>query len=234
MIKTVLVTGGTSGFGKAAAKLLKKQGNQVIVVSRNQKKINETMDQLHVDGFSADISKKAEWDRLFAYVQEKYGRLDLLVNCAEAAITVAPLFDQTEQQIDQSVQTNLMGVIWGCDTFGPMMAQQRSGTIINVASVCATHAWPGFSVYAAAKAGVRSFSKSLYVELREKGVRVTCLIPGGGDTNFGIAAGTGPDNDALLKANDVGQAILDIWNLPEHVVVEETTVWGIDQQVEPL
>ena len=101
-----------------------------------------------------------------------------------------------------------------------MCLSQKGGTIINVSSVCAKEAWPGWSVYAAAKWGVLGFTKGLATELAPDGVRVTCLVPGAGDTSFDKNAGF------------TGRGC--VYNLPENVWVEEITVWGIDQVVIPL
>ena len=94
----------------------------------------------------------------------------------------------------------------------------------------------GYSVYAAAKAGVLSLSKSAYVELQKDHVRVTCVIPGAGATNFQINAQDSPMTDSPdnLKAENVAETICNICALPDHVVVEELTIWGISQVTSPL
>ena len=113
------------------------------------------------------------------------------------------------------------------------MKEQGEGTIINIASVCAKHAWPKWNIYAAAKWGVLGFSKALYVELQPYHVRVTCIMPGLSSTNFQASAGKNPIN-SLLSPDDLAEVIVNICALPKHVVIEETIVWGIDQVVNPL
>jgi short-subunit dehydrogenase len=118
-----------------------------------------------------------------------------------------------------------------------MMRAQKSGTIINFASVCAKEAWPGWSVYAAAKWGVLGFSKGLYTELQPDNIRVTCVIPAAAYTGFQKATeGVNPADFAnlSLKAEDVAQVVVDICKLPSHAVIEDVTIWGIDQVVVPL
>ena len=116
-----------------------------------------------------------------------------------------------------------------------MFLSQKGGTIINVSSVCANEAWPGWSVYAAAKWGVLGFTKGLATELAPDGVRVTCLVPGAGDTSFDKNAGfTGRGCVPGLKSGNIADTIFAVYNLPENVWVEEITVWGIDQVVIPL
>ena len=113
------------------------------------------------------------------------------------------------------------------------MKQQKSGIIINISSVCAKHAWGGWSVYAAAKAGVLAFTKGLYVELQKHGVRATCLIPASASTGFQSAAHLPETNDSL-SVDDIASAVYYAASLPERAVVEEMTVWGTSQVVEPL
>ena len=115
-----------------------------------------------------------------------------------------------------------------------MMKANKSGTIINVSSVCAKEAWAGFSVYAAAKWGVLGFSKGLYVELRPYNVRVTCMVPASANTGFQRNANVPESGPMLLKPHDIAEAIVFTCKLSDKAVDEEMTVWGIDQEVNPL
>ena len=128
---------------------------------------------------------------------------------------------------------NLSSVIYGAKTFAPLLLERKQGTIINISSVVAKEAWPGWSAYAASKWGVLGYSKGLYTELQPHGVRVTCVIPARASTGFQRNAGIGEVVNKL-QARDVAQTVFDICKLPAHVVVEEVTVWGIDQIVVPL
>ena len=138
-----------------------------------------------------------------------------------------------ENDIDAIVALNLNSVMYAAHVFAPQMKARRRGTIINIASVCATHAWADWSVYAAAKAGVRSFTKGLQVELQPHGVRATCIIPASASTGFQAAAGIGETRDSLT-AEDVAGAALYAATLPERAICEELTVWGMSQTVQPL
>ena len=233
MDRVIVITGGTSGYGYATAEKFAKSGDKVIVVARTASAVEETKNALGVDGFAADITKEEDWIVLRDYVSEKYGCIDILINNAGGGVVIKPFLEQTSEQITYSIDLNLTGMMWGCKTFAPMMVEKKSGTIINVASACATHCWPNFSVYAAAKTGMLSFSKSLYVELRAQGIRVTCMIPGAGESNFSVNAGMEP-YPLIMKSADFAQAIVDVCNLPMHIVVEDMTVWGIDQELIPL
>lgn len=231
----ILITGGTSGFGKAAAKLFAEKGETVIVTGRSADKLKAVSDEYGVDYFRADVTSIDDWKKVYDYVIGKYGKIDLLLNNAGCGVSIEPLSKQTIADIDYSIDVNLKGTIYGCYTFIDKMIEQRSGTIINTASVCAQHGWPGFSVYTAAKFGVRGFTKSLYTEVRDKNIRVSCFVPAAGDTNFDVNARVKrAEVRAELKPEDVAQGYADIFYLPKHVVIEEVTMWGIDQEICPL
>ena len=180
-----------------------------------------------------DVTDFAAWHSARAYVEEKYGRLDVLINNAGGGVAIKPVAEQTKAEIDRAILLNLNSVIYAANTFAPLFMAQRAGTILNMSSVCARQCWPEWSVYAAAKAGVLNFSKGLYTELQPYGVRVTCLIPAAASTGFQKASGIGEVNN-ILGTDDIAQTALFICKLPPRAVVEDVTVWGIDQVVNPL
>ena len=164
---------------------------------------------------------------------KKYGRIDLLVNNAGCGVRITDTVEQTREDIDRSIAINLNGVIYGSSIFGKIMKKQRNGMIINISSVCAKHCWAGWSVYAAAKAGVLNFTKGLYVELQPYGVRATCILPASASTGFQKNA----DIDGVVQSlhtEDIANAVYYAASQPEGVVVEEMTVWGTSQEVQPL
>lgn len=232
--KTALVTGGSQGYGRAIAEKLTALGMKVIITARNRDALEKAAVDTGCDGFLVmDVTKPDDWEQTYERVMERYGKLDVLVNNAGGGIHITDTTEQTIEDIDASVLLNLSSVIYGSRIFGKLMKERKSGTIINVSSVCAKHAWPGWSVYAAAKAGVVAFSKGLYVELRPFSVRVTCLIPAAGSTDF-MKHARGTNLDTKLTAEDIGEAVASLCALPAHVVVEEMTIWGNDQAVVPL
>ena len=231
----IVITGGTSGYGKAAAKLFADKGHTVVITGRNEERLGSAAKETGAVPYRADATNPADWEALRKFVTENYGRIDLLLNNAGGGVSINETENQTIADIDRAVKLNLTSVIYGCREFAPVFRSQKKGTIINVSSVCAKEAWPGWSVYAAAKWGVLGFSKGLATELTPDGIRVTCIVPGAGDTNFDKNANfTGRGAVPGLKANNVAEAILAVYELPENVWVEELTVWGTDQVVIPL
>lgn len=161
--QVVLITGGSQGYGKAAAKAFVQAGATVVIAARGEEKLQQAQRETGSAGYiSMDVTRPDDWEnKALPVIERRYGRLDMLINNAGGGVAIAELTNQTPEQINTSIALNLNSVIYGSRTFAPMMKRQKSGTIINVASVCAKHAWPGWSVYAAAKWGVLGFSKPL-------------------------------------------------------------------------
>ena len=234
MKKIILITGATSGYGLATALKCKANGFTVIIASRSAEKVQAVRETYGFDdGYVLDVTDYNGWLTLKKQVLEKYGRIDILVNNAGTGVRIAELSEQTKDTIDEAVAINLNGVIYGSQIFGDVMKQQQDGIIINISSVCARHCWPGWSVYAAAKAGVLNFTKSLYVELQPYGVRATCIIPAAASTGFNTKAGL-QENEQSLTADDIANAVFYAVTQPKGVCVEEMTVWGTSQIVQPL
>lgn len=234
--KKVLVTGGGGGYGKGIAAVLKRAGAEVWITGRNAEKLHRTAGEIGVHAVEADVASGADWDRVFAAI----GDLDVLVNNAGAGGTLKPVAEQTDADIAAVIDTNLTGAILGCVRAAKVMTARRSGTIINISSVCALYAWPAWSVYTAAKAGLAKFSHGLYTELRPFGVRVTCLTPSWGQTGFNRAAGiTGASEDAEKAAQctspeELGELVREILETPDHLAIPDVTIMPMIQDICPM
>ncbi|MBQ9922262.1 MAG: SDR family oxidoreductase [Clostridia bacterium] len=234
MKRIVLITGASSGYGKATAKAFKDNGDIVIMTARNEEKLEEARKEVGGDlAFSMDVTKPEDWDKAVAMIKNKYGRIDILVNNAGGGVTIKDVSEFSIDEIDTTIKLNLNSVIYGCRAFADMMKEQKNGTMINISSVCARQCWPTWSVYAAAKAGVLNFSKGMYLEMQPYNVRVTCVVPSSASTGFQSACGIDETTDKLLP-EDIAETVLYVANLPQRAVVEDVTVWGIDKQVNPL
>jgi NADP-dependent 3-hydroxy acid dehydrogenase YdfG len=232
----VVITGGSSGYGQATARRLAGEGAKVVITGRDEAALERARQEIPgSDAHRADATRWEDWLRLFDAVMDRHGRVDALVNNAGSGLSIRDTVDQARETVDAIIAANLTSAVYGSMVFGKQMRAQRSGTIINISSACATEAWPGFSVYAAAKTGVVSLSKGLYTELRPHNVRVTVVIPGAGATNWSKNAGLAePAAPYLLTGEDLAEVILHICQMPEHVEIEEYRVWGMDQEVIPL
>lgn len=231
----VIVTGGGSGFGKGIAAALASAGAEVWITGRNREKL-AAADEIGAKAFVADACSGGDWDRLLAEV----GDVDVLVNNAGFGGKIAPLTEQEDSDIAAVIATNLTGAIMGASRAAKIMARRRRGVIVNISSVCALHAWPGWSVYTAAKAGLLKFSRALHTEMRPYGVRVTCLIPSWGQTDFNRAAGiSGASEDSKLakeciSPSELGKIVADLVALPDHLTVPEMVVQPMIQEIVPM
>ena len=236
--KTAIVTGGSKGYGYGIAEALKSKGAEVWVTSRHEDELRRAAEELGVNCCTADATCGEDWDHLLQEVIERTGTIDILINNAGGGINKAPLIEQSDEEIQRSIALNLTAAILGCRRVVPYMQKQKSGTIINVSSVCAREAWPGWSVYSAAKIGLSQFSQCLYLEVQDFGVRVTTLIPSWGATDFLAAAKIQQRNEEterrVTKPRELGDLVVGICELPGHLEIQDLTVLPMVQKIVPL
>lgn len=235
---TAIVTGGSRGYGEGIAEALVKAGAQVWITGRNEVKLKATAARIGARPFVADVADSAAWDRLAESVLKETGKLDILINNAGEGVQIGPVSEQSDEAISQSIVSNLTGAILGCRRAAAIMQKQNSGLIVNIGSVCATHAWPGWSVYSAAKAGLLQFTRCLLTELRPHGVRVTSVLPSWGQTGFTDAANLPAREDEVLakciSPADLGLLIVQLAQMPAHLVTEEIKLWPMIQPMTQL
>jgi len=215
------------------AEAFARAGARVILAARHADRVAEAAKALGCEGLAMDVTLPEDWARARRHVAERYGRIDVLINNAGGGVAIKEVAEQTVEELDAAIRLNLCSVLYAARAFAPMLKEQRHGTVIHIASVCARHSWPGWSVYAAAKAGVLQFSKGFYTEMQPYRVRVSCILPAAASTGFQRGAGIGEVVQELAP-EDIAQTALYIAKLPPHAVVEDVTVWGIDQVVTPL
>lgn len=175
--KIGLVTGGSSGLGLATAKRFVLEGATVVVTGRRQAELDAAVQELggSVLGMQGDVSKLSDLDRLYETIRERYGRLDILFANAGGGAFV-PLGEITEEHFDKYFGINAKGTLFTVQKALPLMA--AGGAIVLNGSMVSVKGIPGFSVYAATKAALRSFARTWAVELRGKNIRVNVVSPG--------------------------------------------------------
>lgn len=175
--KIALITGGSTGIGLASAVLFQREGAQVIVTGRNAEAVEAAEKELGPGAFGvvSDTSKLDDIRSLIARIKDKFGRIDIVF--ANAGIAkFQPFGDVAESFFDEHFDINVKGLYFTIQAALPLIPS--GGTILLTASVVSRKGFPGSSVYAATKAAVRSFGRTLATELAPRGIRVNTLSPG--------------------------------------------------------
>ncbi len=236
--KVVIITGGSSGFGFEAARMLLDMGAKVAITGRNQQRLDEAAARLdHEDllAVRADACSSEDWRKLIAAVNGRFGRIDVLVNNHGAGIKIAEVEAMSDQEIQQIMDVNLISVMKGCREVVREMKKHGSGHIINVSSGCAHYSWPSWAVYTAAKAGMVGFTRCLHLEMAEWGGKATSFVPGAARTNFCKAAGIDDDwLEGYPSAEDFARTLVHCIDVPEGSFVDEVIIWGTKQVKEML
>jgi 3-oxoacyl-[acyl-carrier protein] reductase len=206
--KVALVTGAGSqiGFGKGIALALAKEGCDIIVTDINFEGAKQTAAEVETLGskaiaIKADVSKSDEVNHMVAVALEKFGKIDILVNNAGVSSGMQPFVNTTEKDWDKDLNVDLKGTLYCTKAVLPQMIERKSGKIINIASGAAVTAHPNVSTYAAAKAAILMFSKSLAVELAPSKINVNVITPGLADTDFHSAAKVPPEFHEFVRAS---------------------------------
>ena len=236
--KVAIVTGGSRGYGAGIAEAFAREGAAVWITGRTKHVLQEAAARIGARAIPADVTSGADWDQVFRSVMDVHGRLDILVNNAGAGIGVALVAALSDRDIASCLGVNLTGAIMGCRRAAEIMLRQKSGTVVNISSVCAVEAWPTWGVYSAAKAGLLQFTRCLYAELRPAGARATCVIPSWGPTDFLRSAGLPPFDPETAKKCiqplELGKVVVDVCALPPQLVIPELLLWPLVQQIEPI
>lgn len=187
--KIALVTGASSGIGKATAIAMAQAGATVVVASRRQALNEQTLQavrQAGSDGFHqvADVTDETQVQALLDAILQRYGRIDCAFNCAGAIGAFRPLVEQTSTDFAQTVDVNLKGTFLSLKYEAIAMLPTGRGVIINCASWLGRGALIGSSVYSATKAGVDGLMRGAALELAPQGIRVNNVAPGGIDTEM--------------------------------------------------
>jgi len=220
--KVAIVTGGTRGIGRAIAKSLADAGAMVAITARSEKELASTVSRLNetrsgsVAGYVCDVRDYDQVKAVFAEIAEDFGGVDILVNNAGIG-----LFESVESMSAADfravLETNLFGVFYCCHEAIPVMKQRGGGYIINISSLAGTNAHPRMAAYNASKFGLNGFSEALMQEVRHDNIKVSYIMPGSVNTEFG---GDEPSNEKSwqLQPDDIAQVVLDLLASPDRTL----------------
>ena len=227
--KVAVVTGASAGLGLAFARALIAKGAQVFGLSRRPEKLEAIRDELgeRFHPLPCDVTDEVQVKRVFEAVKREAGRLDILINNAGLGkfgrVDELPVDHWTVQ-----METNLGGVFRCTREAVPLMKQQNAkhgfgGHIVNIASIAGLIGNPQLSAYNATKFGLRGFSEALMKELREDNIKVTCICPGSGATNFAGVDGPGGAANPM-RAEDIANTIIHVLEGPANYLISEVVM----------
>jgi NAD(P)-dependent dehydrogenase (short-subunit alcohol dehydrogenase family) len=196
--KIAVVTGGSAGMGLATAQLFGAEGAKVIITGRDPATLEAAVQSIghDVEAFRSDISSVADSEALRAHVERHYGRVDVVFANAGTA-RPGPFEQVSESDFDLGVDTNLKGTFFSVQKLVPLMT--AGGAVVLNSSIQSSKGWPGFAVYAATKAAIRSLARTLTAELSTRGIRVNAVAPGFIDTDLIRKVGLSEDAIAQIS-----------------------------------
>lgn len=234
--KVAIVTGATSGIGESTAKLLAKNGYDLIITGRREDRLKKVGQELlkHTDVLSLhfDVRNKEEVFKAIDSLTDKWRNIDVLINNAGLAVGLGPVHEGVIDDWDRMIDTNIKGVLYMLKAVTPLMIKKNSGHIINISSIAAKEVYQNGNVYCGTKHALDSITGSIRMELLPYNIRVTSINPGMVETEFSLVRFKGDEakadnvykNVEPLKGSDVADVILYCLNCPPHMNLHEVLV----------
>ena len=225
-MKTIAITGGSDGLGKAIAKQL-NDNNKVIILSNNEERLIETANELNCDYRLCDVTDFNQVDSAVKDITNKYDKIDVLIN--NAGVWLAGDLTETDyEKISKCIDVNTKGPIYMTKAVLNNMYQNKQGLIINVCSQVSFDN-DGFStVYNASKWAMRGFNRSIQEDVSKKGIKVTGFYPGFMQTDLFKKAGNDYDTSTGLEVEKVAKAVEFIVNCEDDVIIPEFGIKDIE------
>jgi len=225
--RVALITGGNQGIGLATARALAAEGCSLVVTGRNESTLKKAEKELlrrraKVLAVQCDVRDPLSVGQLFLQIEERFGRLDILINNAGVVHPNLKVADFPLESWQEVIDTNLTGMF--LVTRGALLMMKRGGVIVNNLSIAAKRVFPGSSAYAASKHGALGFTNTLREELREQGIRVIALLPGATDTAVWNVLWPEAPRKKMMSPETVAKAVVDAITAPLDGTIEELTI----------
>ncbi|MCI5626575.1 MAG: SDR family NAD(P)-dependent oxidoreductase [Porphyromonadaceae bacterium] len=241
-MKTALITGATSGIGRACALRLTRAGYRIIATGRNSERLDNVMQQLADSGAKAralvfDVRDREAARLALESLPEEWREIDVLVNNAGLALGLEPEYEGLWEDWETMIDTNIKGLLVMTRLVVPEMVKRGRGHVVNIGSVAGDAAYAGGNVYCATKAAVKTLSDGLRIDVAGTSVRVTNVKPGLVETNFSNVRFHGDDARAdnvykgikPLTGDDIADVVAYAVEAPEHVQIAEVLVLATHQ-----
>jgi 3-hydroxy acid dehydrogenase / malonic semialdehyde reductase len=238
MVKTVLITGASSGFGHACAIMFARHGYNLILNARRKERIDKLADTLRtefkvkVHGLICDVRDKNAVFEKIGQLPDPFKKIDILLNNAGLAAGLTDLHEGNTEDWERMIDTNVKGLIYISKAVIPRMIEQGQGHIINIGSVAGRETYLKGNVYCATKHAVQSLSKAMRIELVRHNIKVSLINPGAAETEFSMVRFKGDEKSAKnvyvgynpLKAEDIARCVDFCVHLPAHVNIDDMLV----------
>jgi 3-hydroxy acid dehydrogenase/malonic semialdehyde reductase len=243
MLRTVLITGATSGIGRSCAYKFAKAGEKIIITGRRKERLESVARDLeqqykaNVLALPFDITHHEQVNDAVNSLPREFRKIDILINNAGLALGLKPVDEGDIDQWETMINTNVKGLLYMTRAVVPIMIDQGAGHIINIGSIAGKEAYPNGNVYCATKAAVDSLTKSMRIDLLTKNIKVTQVAPGAVETEFSMVRFSGNKDvaDSVYKGyqpltpDDIADIILYIANLPSHVNINDILIMPASQ-----
>lgn len=237
MKKVTIITGATSGIGKACAKKFASHGHHLIITGRRAEKLeklaNELTDKHHVTvlPLAFDIRNKSEVEKAMASISSEI-QIEILVNNAGLAAGLAPIQEGSVEDWEQMIDTNVKGLLYISKEIAPKMIANGKGHIVNIGSIAGKEVYPSGNVYCATKHAVDALTKGMRIDLLPHGIKVTQVAPGLVETEFSLVRFKGDENIAgkvykgyePLKGEDIAEVCYYVTTLPDRVNINDLLI----------
>jgi 3-hydroxy acid dehydrogenase / malonic semialdehyde reductase len=238
MNNTAIITGATSGFGRAIAEKLASEGWNLVITGRRSDRLEELKERLEkayhiqIRMLCFDVRSFDETQRAFSTLDGDWAKPGVLVNNAGLALGREPIHEGDIHQWEQMIDTNLKGMLFVTKTIAPLMIAAGGGTIINIGSVAGKDAYAGGNVYGASKFAVDGLTKNMRIDLLQYKIRVSQIAPGAAETEFSLVRFGGDQSKAEavyhgfvpLSAEDIAEAAWFIISRPSHVCINDMVI----------
>lgn len=237
MNKIALITGATSGIGKATAVKLAETGFDLIITGRRSDRLHALEEELQKKGVQVislhfDVRNQMEVKQAISSLPEAWKNIDVLVNNAGLAVGTNPIQDGLMEDWERMIDTNIKGLLYVTREIAPLMIKNQKGHIVNLASVAGKEVYPGGNVYCATKHAVDALSKAMRTDMLKHNIKVTNIAPGMVETEFSIVRYKGDEKAAQnvyngmtpLTGEDIANTIVFAVTRPAHVCLNDIMI----------